>query len=337
MKKTLLSILTLISIGANAQTLTFTNHAPAWGNIPYQTTQCDSTGVVAGATGADAVWSFTPTNTHSLKTYNTSNSLPTNTLYPASNVAVASSTADIAYYNSSATNLKYYGGNIVIAGFNISLVFNNPSLYAIYPMSLGTSTTSTPSGTISINGAINGTFTGNASVNATGTGTLVLPLKTFNDVIQLTTSQTLNATLSLGTGVVTTVTYDYYSISSSKAPIYSIQTSTIQSTLGGTSTQTIVTVQNNYQLVSVNENEKSDIALSVFPNPTTNLINFNTANLTAHKIIATDITGKIISTELFDAGKAKMNTYNLSSGIYLYRVIDKNNQTLTTGKFNVSK
>jgi hypothetical protein len=336
MKKILLSFFTVISLASTAQTLTYANQAPAWGNPTYQTTQCDSTGISAGANGAGSSWSFNPTSLNTPKTYTTSNTMPTDTLYPTSNVSVYSSATDLAYYHSDVNALKYYGGNLTINGFDVVLVFNTPSIYAIYPMSVGTTTSSTPSGSLTINGAITGTFTGNATSTASGTGTLTLPSKTFTDVVKVTTSQTLNATLSLGNGTLNLLTYDYYSTSASKAPIFSIQTSTLVS-LAGTSSQTIVTVQPNYNIVGVNESEKSANELSVFPNPATTFINVNSTHTEAFKVIALDVTGKIIATEQMESGKVKINTSNFANGIYIYKLIGKNNQVLNTGKFTVSK
>ncbi len=192
------------------------------------------------------------------------------------------------------------------------------------------------SGSVTLNGSINGTFAGNSGVTADATGTLVLAGKTFTDVIRVVTTQALNASLSLGTATVTQLTYDYYSAAAAKAPIFSISTSTIVS-IAGTSTQTLVTILKNYPTASINEAQQSAIELSIFPNPSSSFVNFNTTSSEATKVLAYDLTGKLIATELVEFGKAKMNVHTLSNGLYLYTVIGKNNQVLTTGKFNVSK
>lgn len=335
MKKLLLSFLSTLSIATTAQTLTYMNHAPAWGNIPYQTMQCDSVGIAPGASGASAAWSFSPTNIHSLKTYSTSNTSPTNTVYPLSNVSVASSAADIAYYNTNTNSFKYYGGNITINTYILNVVYASPALYALYPMSLNSATTSVTSGTVNVLAPVtfSQTFTGNCSVLADGTGTLVLPAKTFTDVIKVITTQTITSSAA----TVYMANFDYYSIGTSKAPVFSIQTSTINAIMQPSSTQTIVTVQKDYEFVGIKENSKNSIELSVFPNPATNFVNFSTISTEAVKITAFDVTGKIVATEIMETGKAKMNTSHLTSGVYMYHVIGKNNMILTTGKFNVTK
>lgn len=340
MKKILLFASVIIGSAMQAQTLTYSNHAPAWGNIPYQTAQCDSVGVTAGASGAGVVWNYTPTNLNNIKNYATSNAIPGNTLYPNCNVAVslATSTVESSYYFTDNSTMKYYGGNMVLSGIQASLIYNTPTTYANYPMNLNSSVSSTPSGSISLNnGALTGTFTGTGSSVAAATGTLTLGTRTFTNVVRLTTSQNLNATLSFGTATVTTVNYDYIAIGLSKAPVYSIQTSTISSTLGGTSTQTVVVVLNNFTNVGLNETENTHTELSIYPNPATNIINFVTKNNDATKVIIFDVTGKIVATEVFENNRSSFNTTSLNNGLYVYTLLGNQNQTLKTGKFTVSK
>lgn len=336
MKKIILSIFTFIGLTSSAQTLTYANHAPAWGNIPFQTAQCDSTGISLGSSGAGVTWNYTPTNLHSLKTYTTSNTLPGNANYPSANVSVYSSTSDVAYHNTNTNSYKYYGGNLVINNFALEVIYSSPALYASYPMSLNSNTTSTTAGTVNLTSPFptSQSFTGNCSVLADATGTLNLSGTVFNDIIRVVTSQTIVAGIA---ATVYLVNYDYYSPSASKAPIYSIQTSTINAISQPPSTQTITTVISNWAVVGIKETQNPKIELSVFPNPATNFVNFSSSSLDAAKVIAFDMTGKIVATEVLESGKAKMNIASLASGIYMYQVTDKNNQTLTTGRFNVGK
>lgn len=338
MKKILLFASVIVGTAMQAQTLTYLNHAPAWGDAPFQTAQCDSTGVNPGASGAGVMWNFTPTNLKNLKTYMTSNTLPGNASYPNCNVSVGSSTTDVSYYFTDNTTTKYYGGNMIFSGIQTSLIYNTPTTYANYPMNLSTSVSSSPNGTITLNnGALTGTFSGTGTSSATATGTLTLGSRTFNNVVRLTTSQNLNATLSLGTATVITVNYDYFAVGISKAPVYSIQTSTISSTLGGTSAQTITIVLNNFTSVGVQENENTNTDLVVYPNPASNVINFSTKNNDATKVIIFDVTGKIVATEVFENNRSSFNTAFLNNGLYVYTLLGNQNQMLKTGKFTVSK
>lgn len=333
MKKTLLSLSILFSVAASAQ-LNYDNHAPAVGNLSYSTYQFDSTGINPGGSGAGQTWNFAPSGVNSQKNYTTAAS--TNIAFNPADVQVSSGANNTLYYKASANDLKYYGGNLTISSFNMSVKYAAPAIYAIYPMALNTTTTSITSGTVQLTSPIPTTqaFTGTCTALADGTGTLVLPAKTFTNVIRVVTSQTIVA------GSAATVylkNYDYYSIgSAAKAAVLSIQASTVTSALG-TSTQTIAVVEKDYELVGINESKAAKIDLSVFPNPASTFINFTTNSPDAVKVIAMDVTGKVVTTETIEMGKAKMNTGNLSSGVYLYSVLGKDNQILKTGKFNVTK
>ncbi len=331
MKKTLLSLSILFSVAASAQ-LTQANHAAMVGNS-FGTNQCDS--VAPGASGAGTTWNYSTLNIHtaSWAAKNYVSAVSSNTLYPSAQVAVGSSANNTFYYASTASDLKYYGGNITANGVTATLSYSNPAIFATYPMSMGTSTTSTTSGMVYVTNPFptSFSFSGNCSATIDGTGTLVLPAKTFTNVVRVMTSQTITASIN-----VNSINYDYYDISISRNPLLTIATSTVSS-IAGTSTQTVVTVLSNYDVVSVKENTKSEIDLSVFPNPSSGVIHFATESTDAAKVIALDVTGKVIATEIVEMGKAKMNLTNLSSGVYIYQVVDKSNQVLKTGKFNVTK
>lgn len=335
MKKTLLSIFTIIGLAASAQ-ITEANHAPMNGDRPFETLQCDSLSIAPGSSGSGQVWNYSTLVEHLsvLKSYTTLTSIDAS--YTPADVKVSSGSANTNYYRSATTKLNYFGGDLSIATVVLNVKYATPAVVALYPMSLNSTTTSITGGTVNATSPIplSGAFNGTCVVTADGTGSLVLPSKTFSNVIRVVTTQTLVAS-SLGTTVYLLV-YDYYSPNDSKAPIFTINTSTVSSGFG-VSEQKIVTVQKNYNIVGINETQKSNVELSVFPNPASNLINFSTTNTEAAQVIAFDVTGRVIVTEVLEMGKAKMNLSNFSTGVYLYRLVDKNKQTLTTGKFNVSK
>lgn len=335
MKKILLTTFSFLGIIASAQTITEGSHAPMNNDAIFGTYQCDSTGITAGGAGTGQSWNFSSFAPHisTLKTYTTLTS--SNVAYNPADVSVSSGSTNTNYYRSYTTKLNYYGGDLTIAGITLNVKYANPAIVALYPMSLNSATTSITSGTV--NSIVSGAFSGTCNLIADASGSLTLPSKTFTNVLRVVTSQTLSAPSIFNTMVYMQV-YDYYCTDDTvKAPVFSINTSTISSTIGGTSTQTIVTLLKDYNVVGVNETQKSNIELSVFPNPATTVINFSTASLEATKVIAFDMTGKIVATESIEMGKSKLNTSNLATGVYMYQILDKNNQTLTTGKFNVSK
>jgi len=338
MKKTLLSLFTILGLAMTSQTLTQANHAPTVGEN-YTTYQCDSTNVLSTVLSSTSSWNFSGITTHSSVVNNYSTNSSSDAVYLPADISVSSATNNISYYKSTLTDLKYYGGFLTASGQSIQLIFSSPAVYAVYPMSFGTSTTSNTSG--NLNTAFgNGSFTGNCSATYDAKGTLTLTSKTFTDIVRVHTTQMINGTLGTApftfTASVVIDNYDFYSVSASNYPILSISSSTLNS-LAGLSSQTFVTIQKDYDIVSINENKIENIQLSVFPNPTINSINFTTTSTEATKVVAYDISGKLMSAELIESGKAKMTTSNFISGLYMYQVVGKYNQILTTGKFTVSK
>ena len=350
MKKILLSLSILLSVGASAQ-LTQANQAPSVGNN-FSTLQCDTTGIFGGAGGAGKNWSYTSINTTTAAVSNYSTVASTNTLYPSADVSVSASSTNISYYKSSATDLKYYGGNISFGIASGTIVYTSPAVYAVYPMTLNTTTTSLVSGSVTALGSTN-PVGGTVTVVADATGTLNLnaagaasgtTLKAFTDVVRLHTTENLQGSTNfLGTTITFTVTrnnYDYYSPSASRASLLSISNSTATlNSIAGTTVNPLktVTVQKDYNVVGITVYEKETIELSVYPNPASTFVNFTTVSPEATKAVIYDLTGRIISTEVFEMGKAKMTTGNCANGLYLYAILNKDNQILKTGKFNISK
>lgn len=335
MKKILLSLSVFAALGANAQ-LTQANHTPSFWDPAYTVNQCDTIASgVPGATGAGAMWSYTPTVHLSIqKTYSTS--LSSNGAFAPADGVVSAGPNDASYYRTDNPNaLPYYGGNISVNGVSAIVKYSSPAIVASYPMALNTSTSSTTAGTVTVTNPfpITTAFTGNCNVLADATGTLVLPGRTFNDIIRLTTNQNIVAS---GTATINLLTYDYYSQANAKAPILSVQSSTIAS-FSGTSTQTITTLQRDFITVGVKEAKVAASGISVFPNPASSVINFSTDNAEAYKVTVYDITGKAVLTELFEDNRSKLNVSAMNNGMYLYTVTGKNNQVLNTGKFNVNK
>ncbi|MCF8422712.1 MAG: T9SS type A sorting domain-containing protein [Bacteroidia bacterium] len=350
MKKTLLSLFTIFGLAMTSQTLTQANHAPMDG-FKYELFQCDTNSITSGASGAGATWNFTSLATTTAAIANYTTAVASNTTYAAADISISASAMDIAYYKSSAADLKYYGGDVSFGFVSGNVIYSNPAIYATYPMGLNASVTSTPSGSISVFGN-NGVIGGTVTALADGTGTLNIDapgaaagttLKSFTNVTRVKTTENLSGNINVGlpiTYTISRVNYDYYSPTASRAALLTISNSTIilNALTGPTVNVTkAITVQNNYNVVSINENKINNIQLSVFPNPAINSINFTTTSAEATNVVAYDISGKAVCSEAIESGKAKINTSNFTSGIYMYRVVGKYNQVLTTGKFTVSK
>lgn len=335
MKKIYLSIFTaLTGLSLNAQTLTDANHSPVAGDM-YSTYQCDSLGISAGASGAAALWNFTSVATRSSIVNNYTATANANASYPIPGVQLGSAASNLSYYNSTASNLTYWGGNVTIGAIAASFVYTASAVRAAYPMSLNTSSTAVTAGNVSIPAlSQTGTFTGASGTIADGTGTLALVTGTYTSAIRVVTTQTINFTVQLGSGSVTQKVWDYYDVGTKEA-LFTISTATIVAPLAGTSTQTIVT-RHKPLVTGIAANNHTSVSMSVYPNPSNTNVNFATENTDAKTVLVYDVTGKLVEKQNLNEGKLKLDVSDYTNGLYIYSVIGSNNQALKTGKITVS-
>jgi Secretion system C-terminal sorting domain len=312
MKKILLISSFAFAINANAQ-LTQANNAPAGGDS-YSTTVISSAVAGPGASGANANWNFsTATIGTTVNPYVATTN--TNTAFNPANITVSNGPADVSYYKSAATDLLYYGGNIQISFLAATITYTAPAIIAKYPMALNTASLVSIGGSISASG-IPGTFNGSSSTLADGTGTLQLPSKTFTNVIRVVTTQTINFSSIAASGTLIQVYYNYFA-PGKKYPVFSINTSSAN--VGGSpSSQTVVTIASDYlsTVTGLNNNNNVISDLNVYPNPSSNIVNFTSANELAVSVSIFDLTGRKLETTRFANGKSTMNTSNFASGVY---------------------
>jgi hypothetical protein len=82
--------------------------------------------------------------------------------------------------------------------------------------------------------------------------------------------------------------------------------------------------------VGINENVGSEV--SIYPNPTSDVLNISTNSNDLSELIIKDITGKIVLNKNFN-NNIKVNTENYAKGIYLIAV--KNNLGTVSEKITV--
>jgi hypothetical protein len=299
----------------------------------YTTWQCDSSSVTPGAAGAGVNWNFSAIATHSSIVTSYTASAGTFTGYPSADIAVGSNPNDIYYYKSTSADLKYYGGNIVVAGFPATITYSAPAINAIYPMSLNTTSTAAIGGSLS---ALSnpGSFTGTSSVIADATGTIVLPSGTYTDIVRVVTSQTINFTSPFVSGSIHRNNYEYYQAGGIKGALFTISTNTINT--GTPSTQTIVT-RFKPSTVGIEKNSINEISLNVYPNPSSNYVNFTTESKNASAVMVYDVTGKLVDKAEMNNGQLHLNVSSFAPGVYSYKVIAADNKTLKTGKLTIAQ
>jgi hypothetical protein len=330
MKKFYFTILsTIFCAGAMvAQSLTQTNHAPAVGNM-YTTKQCDSTGITGGANGAGQLWNYSTIIVHPTPTnYTVVSATSTgSTAYASANVAMSAGPSKNSFYSSSSSMYQYWGGDLSIGGLAITLTYTNAATYATYPFAFGSSANSTVSGTLT-SPAGNGSFSGSASVSGAGTGTIMLPAGTVNNILKTVTTQSLNYTFPLGSGSITENRSDFYAPTISKFPLLTVSSSVLTSTVFGTpqsSSQTIVTIDGAYAL-GLKESLGLNADFSVFPNPAQENITISYLNLFSEKASyeVVNAIGQVVMKDVFSAsaGEVKNNITiaALESGIYFVKL-----------------
>jgi hypothetical protein len=82
--------------------------------------------------------------------------------------------------------------------------------------------------------------------------------------------------------------------------------------------------------VGINENVANEV--SIYPNPTSNVLNISTNSNNLSELTVKDITGKIVLSQKFNT-KITINTENYSKGIYLIDV--KNDLGTVSEKISV--
>lgn len=337
MKRIYLSFAAIVSFAsANAQ-LTQGNNAPANGDI-FKFFQCDS--VSAGAAGTAMSWSFAVT-THSSVTNNYTASTITSTTYPSANIGLALSASNTGYYASSAASLLYYGGNISAGPIAANLNYSAPSVHALYPMSMGSTTTSAIAGSITVTAPLSatGTFTGNCTTACDGSGTLTVAGMTFTNVLRVSISETMSFTTNVAPGSLTRITTRYFQ-SGIKQPIMSVETVT-GTTMLGASSQTIAqhitamptsTIGTDVGIAAYNAETAS---IKVFPNPASSELTVFAANEAATNVSIFDVTGKKVAAAAVNGVWTKIDVTEFNKGLYIYRVEAADGKALQTGKFTV--
>jgi hypothetical protein len=87
--------------------------------------------------------------------------------------------------------------------------------------------------------------------------------------------------------------------------------------------------------VGLDETPAQREEVAVFPNPATENVTFTVNNDNASRVQIYDMTGRMISDEMFTGRRVQLSTDELASGMYTYTILDANDQTMNRGKFTV--
>jgi hypothetical protein len=331
----------MLTLSIQAQ-LTKANHHMMPGDS-YQVWHCDSTTTVPGAAGANVVWNFVAQSTYTNLSQTYTAATPPATFAPGSDVVIGADNTTQTFYSATTGSQSLQGVKFQVSGQAATAVFTVPAVTMIYPANLNVSDSRTVAGTLT-SPLGNPTFTGNSTMNADGTGTLMLSGNaTFTNVLRVMTTQTLNFTILGSPGSIKQVIYDYYDISVTKAPLFSIISRTIdimsqvtpltsvlrnKAAVGTTTTPNPTTTVNNASAAP---------EINLFPNPASAVINISAGSDFNGVVHIFDLTGKNVAKAIITGGNAAVNISSLSNGLYLYNVIGENNRTVHTGKLTVNR
>ena len=94
----------------------------------------------------------------------------------------------------------------------------------------------------------------------------------------------------------------------------------------------IVKVDSNGLVTWSQEIPVNSLSTMVYPNPGTGQLNIKTSiNNVDFELI--NLNGQVVIRKRLDENQSDINTEILKSGIYFYRLIDKKNKTVETGKW----
>jgi hypothetical protein len=98
----------------------------------------------------------------------------------------------------------------------------------------------------------------------------------------------------------------------------------------------VLTVDDVAFTVPTSIEESTVYSKPAYPNPASTMITINT-DKNAATINVYDVTGRMVISYPVESRKTPVNTASYEQGIYIYRVMDKSNAVINTGKFTVAK
>jgi ABC-type metal ion transport system substrate-binding protein len=94
----------------------------------------------------------------------------------------------------------------------------------------------------------------------------------------------------------------------------------------------VVKVDSNGLITWTKEIPTDKQETSIYPNPGTSQLNIKTkGNLKDFELL--NINGQVVIREMLDKNNSIINVESIKPGIYFYRLVDKKNKTVETGKW----
>ncbi len=323
----ILSVLIFANISKAQLTLTKSFNEPTLGD--YNVSQrFDSTAALNNNFGPNTLWDFSTLTTNTAvitSSYVAVAGTPSATVYSNASFAEYDGNAGYTYWKaatSPTTQLELLGTIQPSISINLNA---NSAIASIWPIAYLYNKTDAFTGTVSVQtptANLTGNVSGNVHTLGSGTGTVVLPGGlTFNNVLQVTSTQTINASLAFGfvTATIVSTSYQYYH-ASQKYPIISVN---YQATSGAFTANSGTIRINSSVFVGINE-ASQNFNFSLSPNPANDKLNIVLSNKKAENVSVKIINniGQLVKTaELGNATdiNSQIDVSNLNSGVYFVK------------------
>lgn len=331
MKAFLFCLVFISTFGTKAQYMITSASNPVAGDIEGYV-DIYPTGLSAPASGTNKIWNysnitFINISSASSSTYVPISSVPNYSLFNGATIGQCYGPYNYDVYKINTSTRDYLG--IAATSATNCLVLSNSMTLLKLPFTYGSSYFDTFD--YNIAGDI---LTGSITIVGTGTGTLILPGFTINNVLKV--SLTYNQIDIYPTSTFTTngLQEIFYS-SISKFPLFTINTSTIIQS--STSSVDISAKVNNVVALGVGIKESSiDDNFSIFPNPVNTKaisVSFNNKGESTVNLILLNTLGQIVIENSFDnlqtgENKVTLDLKTIPAGIY-YLQIKTNDQEST--------
>lgn len=90
-------------------------------------------------------------------------------------------------------------------------------------------------------------------------------------------------------------------------------------------------------LLSVPKEELANTKIKIYPNPASDVVNFDLDELNNGTITINSVTGQEVVNTKFTNGTKKINVNHLNNGVYIYTVRNQNRNVVKTGKLIIRK
>ena len=282
------------------------------------------TAIDQSPSGANAVWDFTDLITVGTSIDNNQAPTPEEvTSYPNTNMVTVSTSQIDVLTNTASIYSKNTNNEVSITAvknteIELNFAANNATL-GTFPLNFGYSYSDNLSGTY-VYGTYNGTLSGTITTSVDAYGTLNTVVNGLNiggseAVTRLKSVQNINLNYGFLTNVGTIVQtiYSYYT-SGNSTPVFRTSSTAVNVPLLSID-QTTEQIEKYYNAFSVGENNTIANTISIFPNPTNNIINVDNKSMEAIKqITISDMNGRAVMHKVGNVNS--LSVAHLQNGMY---------------------